>query len=187
MPATSAARSPRRRRRGQIADAPQTEAGDLVLDRVDVERRLLVGVRRDEGVDDLTAQRAREDDFDAQLVGALVLAHLAHRRTRSLGRQERAFPLGRERAVDVLADLPRAGGEDRAAHGVGVALGHEPHELGELDARRRQRLDPLEVERLADDVGEPAASLVEVGVRDRARRRRRARPAARRVPGRRSP
>ena len=44
--------------------------------------------------------------------------------------------------------------------------GTNPTSLAELDARRRQRLDPLEVERLADDVGEPAASLVEVGVRD---------------------
>ena len=69
-----------------------------------------------------------------------------------------------ERAVDVLADRAGSGGEDRRAHGAEVAFGHETDQLDPVHAGRRERRHALEVEGAADDVGEAAVRLVEVGV-----------------------
>ena len=153
-----------RARPAQVADAPQARRPHLVVDRIDVERRFFVGVGRDEGVGDGSPQRPREHRFEAQLARALLDPHLTDTGVGALAGSERALSRCGKRAMDVVADGARAGGEDRRAHRVEVALGHEADQLGPVHASRCERRDALQVEGAADDVGETAVGLVDVGV-----------------------
>ena len=154
-----------RGRSGQRAEPAEAQRGDLVVQRDEVEGRLLVGMRGDVGAGDAAAQPPREHDLDAQLVHGLVAARHPGRRLRGLAAEEGALPADRPRAVLVLADHAGAGGEERLAHEVGVVHGHEPDELQHVGGRRRQRHDGLQVEQLREHVGHPAARLVQAGVR----------------------
>ncbi len=83
-----------------------------------------------------------------------------------LAGEERALALDAPRAVLVLADHPGADREERFADEVGVVGRHEADQLEPVDGARLEGLRTLQAERLRHQVGEPAARLVEVGVRD---------------------
>ena len=150
--------------RRQKPDAAEAQRAHLVLDRVDVEGRLLVGVGRDERVDHPLAQRAREHALETELARGLLDADLADGRVRAVAGTERPLTRDAEGNVDVLTDRAGAGREDGGAHGLDVALGHEADELEPVHAGRRERHDALEVESRADDLGQATVGLVDVGV-----------------------
>ncbi len=155
-----------RQRFRQLPQPAETETGYLVLDRIDVEGRFLVGMGGDVGADDATAEPPREHDLEADLLHRLVATRETQGRIGPLEPEERALPLDGPRAVLVVADDPGADREDRLANEIDVVGGHEPHELQGVGLSRRQRRRLLETEHVGHDVGDPAVSLVETRVRD---------------------
>ena len=84
-----------------------------------------VAQRRDDGVLPLR----REDRLEPELGDALLPPRLPDRRRRARAAAERARALGVPGAALVVADPPRAGGEERVAHRVERFARHEDDEL----------------------------------------------------------
>jgi hypothetical protein len=84
---------------------------------VDVERRLLVRMRRPQRLHDLVLAVGRIHRLEPQLRNALA-APLADRRIRALAAEEGPGALRVPRAPLVVADAPRAGLEQRIPHRI---------------------------------------------------------------------
>src|SRR5581483_12111810 len=102
--------------------------------RINVEGRLLVGVRAPERRDDLGLPLGREDGLEPQLRHALLDAPLPRRGARPFAAEERPRPLRVERATLVGADPARTCREDRVADGIERLRWHEYDELAPLAA-----------------------------------------------------
>jgi len=101
------------------------------VERDEVERDLLVRMRRPQRVHCGVQALFGNDDLDAVLLDPLLLPSLADGRVGALAGDEGARPARVPRAALVLADDAAAGGEDRLAGRVARVLGNEVDELEE--------------------------------------------------------
>src|SRR5947208_10568399 len=101
-------------------------------ERIEVERNLLVRVRRNQRVDHCARALSGNDGLAAQLAGPFLPARTADGRVGPLAAEERPLSPRVPRTALVVADPARAGAEHGIARAVERFLGDEPDELVRL-------------------------------------------------------
>jgi hypothetical protein len=109
---------------------------------VEIERRLLVGMRLAERGHDLVLAVGGIDGLEPELGDPLLSPPLSDRRRRSGSSQERAGSLGVPRAAFVRADASRPGGEEGLAYAVERFPGNEDDELANVPAQILTAISP---------------------------------------------